>query len=441
MLQSAKIIGTVLPTTGLIGTGVGIGVVFGALILGVSRNPALKGTLFSYAKLGFEFSEATRLFALTMAFLLFIYLFIFIKIYILKSNYINLLLKFNNYIKFSFINSDGKKDIYKILHCLLYATVLFYCTIYIDSLFLCGIIVIPRDNRLLMNISELLNPIDTSESSSSNYGGNAPNPGGNNNIIGNTEQDDNSNLGSNDNFVGNSDQRANSQQSTNPTEGNNFSRWSANNTLASNRTRSGIHLVHHYPRTIYNNPIHHPLINSNSIFASNISAHGVLRDSNYTFAGNTPVRDALINSNPTFTVTTPTHEVPPNNYNYNPFITPLKSESYNDSVIDLYGKIVTVMDPLNQGSRGFINPNTGELYHNQRPFCLHISDAMLEVYNNGRNKTTKRPPRINLNNYDTNSAKYIHDFMDYMNKNRTSNKEPRSIYNTSKVRKMLKNLN
>lgn len=70
MLQSAKIIGTGIATSGLIGAGVGIGVVFGALIVGVSRNPALKGTLFSYAILGFAFSEATGLFALMMAFLL-----------------------------------------------------------------------------------------------------------------------------------------------------------------------------------------------------------------------------------------------------------------------------------------------------------------------------------------------------------------------------------
>ena len=35
MIQAAKIIGTGLATTGLIGAGVGIGVVFGSLILGV----------------------------------------------------------------------------------------------------------------------------------------------------------------------------------------------------------------------------------------------------------------------------------------------------------------------------------------------------------------------------------------------------------------------
>jgi F-type H+-transporting ATPase subunit c len=70
MLQAAKIIGTGLATTGLIGAGIGIGVVFGALILGVARNPSLRGQLFSYAILGFAFAEATGLFALMMAFLL-----------------------------------------------------------------------------------------------------------------------------------------------------------------------------------------------------------------------------------------------------------------------------------------------------------------------------------------------------------------------------------
>jgi F-type H+-transporting ATPase subunit c len=53
MIQASKIIGTGLATTGLIGAGVGIGVVFGALILGVARNPSLRGQLFSYAILGF----------------------------------------------------------------------------------------------------------------------------------------------------------------------------------------------------------------------------------------------------------------------------------------------------------------------------------------------------------------------------------------------------
>jgi F-type H+-transporting ATPase subunit c len=69
-LATAKIIGIGYATMVLIGAGIGIGVVFGALIIGVSRNPALRGQLFSYAILGFAFSEATGLFALMMAFLL-----------------------------------------------------------------------------------------------------------------------------------------------------------------------------------------------------------------------------------------------------------------------------------------------------------------------------------------------------------------------------------
>ena len=65
MIQVAKIIGTGLATTGLIGAGVGIGVVFGALIL------------------GFVFSEATGLFALMMAFLL-------LSVALFKQSYLSL---------------------------------------------------------------------------------------------------------------------------------------------------------------------------------------------------------------------------------------------------------------------------------------------------------------------------------------------------------------
>ncbi len=70
MIQVAKIIGTGLATTGLIGAGVGIGIVFGALILGVARNPSLRGQLFSYAILGFALTEAMGLLAIMMAFLI-----------------------------------------------------------------------------------------------------------------------------------------------------------------------------------------------------------------------------------------------------------------------------------------------------------------------------------------------------------------------------------
>lgn len=61
MTESSKILAAGIATTGLIGAGVGIGVVFGSLILGVARNPSLRGQLFTYAILGFAFSEATGL--------------------------------------------------------------------------------------------------------------------------------------------------------------------------------------------------------------------------------------------------------------------------------------------------------------------------------------------------------------------------------------------
>ena len=42
LLQAAKCIGAGAATIGLAGAGIGIGTVFGALVLGISRNPSLK---------------------------------------------------------------------------------------------------------------------------------------------------------------------------------------------------------------------------------------------------------------------------------------------------------------------------------------------------------------------------------------------------------------
>ena len=70
MLASAKIIGAGLATIGLTGAGIGIGLVFAALINSTSRNPSLKGQLFSYTILGFALTEAVGLLALMMAFLI-----------------------------------------------------------------------------------------------------------------------------------------------------------------------------------------------------------------------------------------------------------------------------------------------------------------------------------------------------------------------------------
>ena len=53
MLLSAKVIGAGLSTIGLSGAGIGIGLVFSALISSTSRNPSVKSDLFTYAILGF----------------------------------------------------------------------------------------------------------------------------------------------------------------------------------------------------------------------------------------------------------------------------------------------------------------------------------------------------------------------------------------------------
>jgi len=70
LLQASKFIGAGLATIGLAGAGVGIGTVFGAFILGTSRNPSLKDELQKIAILGFALTEAIALFALMMGFLI-----------------------------------------------------------------------------------------------------------------------------------------------------------------------------------------------------------------------------------------------------------------------------------------------------------------------------------------------------------------------------------
>jgi len=70
LLKSAKLIGAGLATISLAGAGVGIGVVFSALIISIARNPSLSKQLFTYTLLGFALTEAIALFGLMMAFLI-----------------------------------------------------------------------------------------------------------------------------------------------------------------------------------------------------------------------------------------------------------------------------------------------------------------------------------------------------------------------------------
>ncbi len=70
LLQAAQKIGAGLSTFGLAGAGIGIGLIFASLIVGISRNPNLKDDLFRSAILGFALTEAIALFALMIAFLI-----------------------------------------------------------------------------------------------------------------------------------------------------------------------------------------------------------------------------------------------------------------------------------------------------------------------------------------------------------------------------------
>jgi F0F1-type ATP synthase membrane subunit c/vacuolar-type H+-ATPase subunit K len=63
-------LGAGLATSGLAGAGVGIGNIFGSLLLAIARNPTSEVTLTKIAVLGFALTEAIALFCLMMAFLI-----------------------------------------------------------------------------------------------------------------------------------------------------------------------------------------------------------------------------------------------------------------------------------------------------------------------------------------------------------------------------------
>ena len=68
--KQMKLIGAGMAISGMSGAGAGIGIVFGSLIIGTSRNPGVKEQLFSYAILGFALTEAIALFSLMMGILM-----------------------------------------------------------------------------------------------------------------------------------------------------------------------------------------------------------------------------------------------------------------------------------------------------------------------------------------------------------------------------------
>nr|YP_009029708.1 ATP synthase F0 subunit c [Magnusiomyces capitatus]AHY04962.1 ATP synthase F0 subunit c [Magnusiomyces capitatus] len=70
MVLAGKYMGSGMATIGLAGAGVGMAMVFAALINGTSRNPQLRSQLFQYAILGFALAEATGTFCTMISFLL-----------------------------------------------------------------------------------------------------------------------------------------------------------------------------------------------------------------------------------------------------------------------------------------------------------------------------------------------------------------------------------
>ena len=70
LLEAGQKIGGGISTIGLVGPGIGIGIVFGSFIIGVSRNPDLSDDLFKICIMGFALTEAIALFSLMMAFLM-----------------------------------------------------------------------------------------------------------------------------------------------------------------------------------------------------------------------------------------------------------------------------------------------------------------------------------------------------------------------------------
>lgn len=70
LVTASKYIGAGLATIGVTGAGVGIGVVFAALLISFGRNPAQEKRLFQLAIFGFALCEAMGLLAIMMAFLI-----------------------------------------------------------------------------------------------------------------------------------------------------------------------------------------------------------------------------------------------------------------------------------------------------------------------------------------------------------------------------------
>jgi len=69
-LTAFKYVGAGSATISMAGSAIGIGIIFGSLIIAYVRNPAHQKQIFNYAIFGFALTEALALFGLMMAFLI-----------------------------------------------------------------------------------------------------------------------------------------------------------------------------------------------------------------------------------------------------------------------------------------------------------------------------------------------------------------------------------
>ena len=69
-VEAAKLIGAGLATLGFIGPGIGIGLIWAALINSVGRNPASASAITTTAWVSFALVEALAIFALAIALLI-----------------------------------------------------------------------------------------------------------------------------------------------------------------------------------------------------------------------------------------------------------------------------------------------------------------------------------------------------------------------------------
>jgi F-type H+-transporting ATPase subunit c len=69
-ITAFKAIGAGCATISISGSAIGIGVIFGSLVMAYAKNPAEQNQLFNYAIIGFALTEAIALFGLMIVLLI-----------------------------------------------------------------------------------------------------------------------------------------------------------------------------------------------------------------------------------------------------------------------------------------------------------------------------------------------------------------------------------